>query len=136
MYLNDKIDIIAGKLSADKRFDNIKVVMAYPNVHKSTQLKKIVAAVSPSEIDAEKISVGDNCMYGEYKIDIDVFVPHNFGSPCIQNTVESVVDVLKDEMPSGIKVSKIQVNNSLFCYYVNCCFTFCDVIDFGGSENE
>lgn len=135
MYLNKKVNDIVNKLSSDKRFDNIKVIMAYPNVNKPTQLKKIVVTVSPSEIDAENISVGENCFYGDYSVNIDVFVPQNFGSPCIQQTVESVVDLLKDEMPKAVRVSQIKVDNALFCYYVNCRITFCDVINFGGNAN-
>lgn len=136
MYLNKKTTDIVQKLSLDKRFKEIKVIMAYPDVNKPTRLKKIVVSVSPSAIDAENISVGEECMYGEYKIDIDVFVPQNFGTPCVQEVVQNIIDALKDEMMSGIKVSEIKAYNSLFCYGVNCRLTFLGEIDFGGSADD
>lgn len=136
MYLNKKVNDIVQKLSLDERFKDSKIIKAYPDVNKPTRLKRIVVSVSPSSIEAENISVGEECMYGEYSIDIDAFVPQNFGTPCVQKVIENVIDTLKDEFPTRIKVSQINVNNSLFCYYVNCCLTFCGEINFGGSADD
>lgn len=136
MYLNKKVKDIVSKLSSDERLRDTKVIMAYPNVNKPTQLRRVVIAVSPSSLNAQNISIGDVCIYGEYSVDIDVFVPQNLGTPCIQDVVEKIIDIIKNESLSGIKVSQIKVNNSLFCHYVNCCMTFRGEIDFGGSAYD
>lgn len=136
MYLNEKVKDIVYRLSQDTRFEHTKIITAYPDSNKPTRLKQIVVCVSPSSVDAENIAVGEAFMYGRYSVDIDVFVPQNFGSPCVQTAVQNLMDALRAELPVGIKVSQIQVNNSLFCYSVNCCLTFCGEIDFGGGKND
>lgn len=136
MYLTCEIQGIIDYLRADKHFDNTHIVKAFPYMKKPTKLRKIVIAVSPSEIEAENISVGDVNLYGEYSIDFDVFSPQELGTPVVFDSIQNIIEILKCFYPSRIYVSKITPVDEISCFSAKCTLTFNGEINFGGAVNE
>lgn len=136
MYLSDKIAFFVELLKNSEGFENINVFNAYPYSYKPTELDKTTIAVMPSDLKANPAGIGSDELYGEYTIDFCVFVPRQLGSPVVNNTVEKLINAIKDCYPSSINASNIKVIERLSCFMAKCSFTFNSLMDFGGSSNE
>lgn len=134
MYLTDKIENLISTLKNQPCLKDVQIIKAYPFVNKPTNLEKIVITVSPSGLNADNISVGQNCYFGSYMIDFDVFSPQELGSPIASSTIESVILSLRKFNPSAIKVEPISINSNVKCYTAKCTLTFSGEIDFGGDN--
>lgn len=134
MYLADKIDSLILTLKNQTCFNDVKIIKAYPFVNKPTNLEKIVITVSPSGLNADNISVGQNYYFGSYMIDFDVFSPQELGSPVVASTIESIILTLRKFNPSAIKVEPISINSNVKCYTAKCTLSFNGEIDFGGDN--
>jgi hypothetical protein len=132
MYLSDKIDFLIEKLKENCYFDNVKIIKSYPYSKKDTRLSKTVVAVSPSKIEAQNISIGNDTLYGDYSVDFDVFIPIQSGSPVDSSVIEQIVVTLSECQPKSVYVSEISVNNSISCCLAKCTFTFNGKIEIGG----
>jgi hypothetical protein len=135
MYLTNEIDVLIEMLRANSYFDDIKIIKAFPYSMKATRLAKTVIAVSPSKVEGENISIGDNKMFGEYSIDFDVFIPILSGTPVKSDVIEQIVTTVSACYPSGISVSAITVNNDISCTTAKCTFTFSGEISIGGNSD-
>lgn len=132
MYLTNEIDALISQLNTNSYFDEIKIIKAFPYTDKPTRLNKIVVAVSPSKINAENISTGGECLYGEYSIDFDIFIPVNKGTPVDTSVIEQLICTVAVCCPKAVSVSEITANNNIFCYTAKCTFTFSGEIAIGG----
>ena len=81
MYLDDETDALLNLLKSKKELEGISFIKACPYARKQKKISKKIAAISPGELDLESISVDNENFFGKYAIDIDLFVPYEFGSP-------------------------------------------------------
>ncbi len=136
VILSNVVDDFINKLKQDAHFENIKIIKAYPYVAKPTRLSKIVLCLSLAEISADNCSVGDNCIYGDYKIDIDIFVPYKIGADVISDVFSNIVNACNDNLPIGISTNNIKNDRDTLCYTAKCSLVFNDALNIGGVNDE
>ncbi len=136
MYLNKEIDEFILNLEANSFFSDMKIIKAYPYAIKPTRLKKTVIAVSPSQISAKNISLGETHFFADYKIDVDIYVPQQFGADSIINIVREILGCAAGFYAVGVTASKINADDNLNCFTSKCTVEFNGEIDLGGNENE
>lgn len=134
MNLKSKTDAFIDRLSSSTQLDGFRIIRAYPYTFKPTRLKQIVIAVFAGEINAESISLGEACCYGTYEINADIFIPYELGTPEPENVATAVVTSQLSAYPVAVRVSKIERNEHISCYRINCCFRFSDLI--GGHDEQ
>lgn len=136
MYLAKETKNILDMLKSNEYFSDKKVIMAYPFAKKPTRLADIVVTISPSSLSAKNIEAGGESLFGSYKIDADIFVPQDMGSPCVFDVIEKTVNTVIPLFPCAVSVSEIYPMDELFCFTAKCSFTFSSEIDFGGENYE
>lgn len=124
MYLDDETDALLNLLKSKKELEGISFIKACPYARKQTKISKKIAAISPGELDLESISVDNENFFGKYAIDIDLFVPYEFGSPIAFDDMEKIVRTIMSEKICGIKLSSIVKASSAECYKMKATFTF------------
>ena len=122
MYLDDETDALLNLLKSKKELEGISFIKACPYARKQTKISKKIAAIFPGELDLESISVDNENFFGKYAIDIDLFVPYEFGSPIAFDDMERIVRAIKKIC--GIKLSSIVKASSAECYKMKATFTF------------
>lgn len=135
MYLDDKTDAVIAALKSADALSDCKIIKAFPFVRKPTFIGKSVIAVSPYSVDVENIAVGQECCFGNYSIEAEIFSPQELGTPGIAGTVEKMLGALMNLEPKGIKAYPIDIDANLRCYTAKCVLTFNGEISFGG-END
>ena len=124
MYLSDIISGFVESLNALEYSENVKVIAAFPFAYKPTLLDKVLVAVSPYGMDVENIEIGTPLMYGDISIQLAVFVPQDMGSPCMVDTLDTILSFLSELKASRITVNSIQRWDNLSCYCAKCIFTY------------
>lgn len=136
VYLNKEIDEFVIRLEKNSFFSQIKVIKAYPYAIKPTRLKKTVITVSPSQISAENISLGETHLFADYKIDVDIYVPQQIGADSIISIVREIFRCAAGFYAVGVTASKITADDNLNCFISKCTIEFNGEIDLGSDENE
>lgn len=124
MYLDNETDSLLELLKSKKELESISFIKACPYAKKQTKICKKIAAISPGELDLESISVDDENFFGRYAIDIDLFVPYEFGSPIVYDDMEKIVRAIMSKSVCGIRLSSIVKASSAECYKMKATFTF------------
>ncbi len=135
MYLTDTVNHIINILKSNEYFNDKSVIAAYPFAYKPGRLGKIIITVSPQGIEAENISSGGYCLYGSTSVRADVFVPHEMGSPVLEDVIEHIISTLSCTFPHFVKVSPIISKNNLSSFTANCTLTYKSKINFGGNDD-
>lgn len=124
--LSDFID----RLEADKFFENIKIIRAYPDEIKPTLLKKAVVALGIKSIDVDESSLGQNIKSGSYSIFADIFVPYSHDKQSMEQIVFRICRNISELNLVAIEVSGITANTTAECFVMKSVFTFNDEICF------
>ena len=124
MYFANLIEQFIGLLNSLDYEGDVKVIAAFPFAYKPTLLDKIIVTVAPYGIDVENIELGEAKVYGDVSIQISVFVPQDMGSPCMVNTLDTILGCLTGLKPSRITINSIQQWDNLSCFCANCIFTY------------
>ena len=83
-----------------------------------------MCTLAPAELDLESVSVDNENFYGKYAVDVDLFVPYEFGSPAAFDDMENIVRCIMNERVCAIKLSSISRESSTECYKIRATFTF------------
>lgn len=134
--LSNVVDDFISALNQRTDFDGIKVIKAYPYVIKPTKLSKIVVAVSLGDVSGDNVSIGDNCVFGTYRIDACIYSPYDVGADVLPQVAEKIFDTCVNYNPVAITTTQIDTNATALCYTLKCSVTFSDYINFGGGEAE
>ncbi len=134
--LSKAVDDFIATLKQTEDFGTIKVIKAYPYVIKPTKLSKIVVAVSLGDVSAENISVGDNCIFGTYRIDSYIYSPYAVGADVLPLVAEKIFACCLGFNPVAITTSQVDTDATTLCYTLKCSITFSDLINLGGGDNE
>lgn len=124
MYLDNETDELLKLLKSKTELKGISFIKACPYARKQTKINKKIATISPCELDLESVSVDDECFFGKYAIDIDLFVPYEFGSPAAYDDMENIVRAIMRKSVCGIKLSSIVKASSAECYKMTATLTF------------
>lgn len=136
VILSNVVDDFINKLKQDAHFKNVKIIKAYPYVAKPTRLSKIVLCLSLAEISADSCAIGDSCIYGDYKIDVDIFVPYKMGADSIGEVFSNIINACNDNLPISISTNNISNDRQTLCYTAKCSLVFNDALDIGGVDCE
>lgn len=129
MYLDNETDELIKLLRSAPGLENINFIKACPYAKKQTKLGKKIGALSPGELDLESISVDDENFYGKYAVDVDLFVPYEFGSPVAFDDMEKIVRTVMSEKVCAIKLSSVMKDTLAECYKIRATFTFTIIYD-------
>lgn len=124
MCLDDELDAFIERLKSCEALEDVRIIKAYPYVLKPTKLKRAVITVSPSEINAQKISLGQKNLFASYVIDADIFVPVELGSPKIWEYIRGILLSQTNSFPSSVYVSRVTAVDKLSCCTVKCSVTY------------
>lgn len=124
MYLNDEAEQLYSKL-CEAGLEGVKFIKAYPYSIKPTRIKNVLAVISPSSIEAESDSIGNETLFGKYSLDIDVFSPIDAGSPMMSDAMERILNTATDNMVTGIRVSQVTADERTECFRAKCTLTYC-----------
>lgn len=124
MYLDNETDELLDILKSAENLKGIEFIKACPYAKKPTRLLKKVCTLAPAELDLESISVDNEDFYGKYAVNVDLFVPYEFGSPVAFDVMENIVRCVMDERVCAIKLSSISRESSAECYKIRATFTF------------
>lgn len=124
MYLDDKTDEMLKLLKSNSQLANISFIKACPYEKKQTKIKKKIATISVGELDLDSISVDNENFFGKFAVDIDLFVPYEFGSPIAYEDMGKIVRTVLNKSVCGIKLSSVVKASSAECYKMKATFTF------------
>lgn len=124
MYLNREVNNILATLKSSDNLEDIRFIKAYPYVKKGTVLKNKVAAVSSGEVNLETISLDNDDYCGKYSIDIELFVPFNFGSPVANDDIERIFLAVMDASVCAVKMHPITKDSIAECYRAKVSFYY------------
>lgn len=125
MYLNNEVLALYEKLLKSESLKDFKIINAYPYLVKPTRLNTQAIIVSPSSIDAQSVSLGNEEYYGTYCLDVDVFSPYDMGSPNMSDALEKALISATDNSVVGIKVGPVSVDKDTHCFTAKCTLTYC-----------
>ena len=134
--LSNAVDDFVTMLSQNDDFGNIKVIKAFPYVIKPTKLSKIVVAVSLGDVNADNISIGDNCVFGTYRIDTCIYAPFDMGADDLPLVAEKIFASCVNYNPVAFTTTQVDTDAKTLCYTLKCSITFSDLINLGGGDNE
>ena len=129
MCLDNELDAFIERLKTSEALGDAKIIKAYPYVLKPTKLKNTVIAVSPSEISAQSISLGQENFFASYVIDADIYVPVELGSPKIWEYIRGILLSQMNSFPSSVSVSKVTAEDRLSCCTAKCSITYNGALD-------
>lgn len=124
MYLDNETDELLDILKSAEKLKEIEFIKACPYAKKPTRLLKKVCTLAPAELDLESISVDNEDFYGKYAVNVDLFVPYEFGSPVAFDDMENIVRCVMDERVCAIKLSSVSRQTDAECYKIRATFTF------------
>lgn len=124
MYLDNETDELLDILKSAENLKGIEFIKACPYAKKPTRLLKKVCTLAPAELDLESISVDNEDFYGKYAVNVDLFVPYEFGSPVAFDDMENIVRCVMDERVCAIKLSSVSRQTDAECYKIRAIFTF------------
>lgn len=136
MYLNNEVQALYEKLKKSESLKDFKITKAYPYLDKPTRLSTQVIVVSPSSIDAQSASLGNEEFYGKYAIDIDVFSPYALGSPVMSDALQRVLVSATDKTVAGISVSPVCLDENSHCFNSKCRLTYRYTYTIGEDNDE
>jgi hypothetical protein len=136
MRLNNAVSAFVESLKSSEDFDDIRVINAYHFEIKPTQLSNIVVAVSLGNVDANSCGVGCNQAFGDYSINADIYIPRKMGATSLAQVVEKILKTQIGYEAIGVKLDDLSSDSTTDCYWARCTFTFNDLLDFGGVDNE
>lgn len=124
------------KIKANKYFDNIQVVRAYPNVIKPTLLENAVVAVGIKEINVDESSLGESIKAGTVSLFTNIYVPYSFDKGNFEKIVFHICGIASDFNIVSVNVSEISVCSAAECFVMKAVFTFNNEICFKDDEDE
>lgn len=131
VILSDVLDDFINVLKQDAHFKEYKILKAYPYITKPTRLSKVILCISLGEVNGDSIGVGDNYIYGNYKINIDIFVPFSMGANSISKIFNNIIDTCSDNLPISISTSEITADGTTLCFTARCSLAFNNLLSLG-----
>ncbi len=128
MCLDNELDDFIDRLKNNEALSDVKIIKAYPYITKPARLKNTVITVSPSEINGESISLGQEDIFASYTIDSDIYVPVEFGSPRMWEYIRGVLLAQMNSIPASVFVSRVTADDKLSCYTARCSITYNGVL--------
>ena len=135
MCLTDITQAVYDALLNDEALAQVTVLKAFPFAVTPTKLEKPVAAVAPAAFQGEAAALGEETLFGSFKVDVDGFLPFEDGSPATATLAKSIITAVLPLQPCAVAVSGVKIESGLFCYRITCTFTFSGAWEEGGNTH-
>ncbi len=136
MYLNLITDKVYRTLKEYGALSECAIIKAFPYAKKPTRLTRTVITVSPGGALLNNTALGEECAFGEFSVNINIFTPQEQGSPADNGTLDTVTQALLPLEPIRIKTGGFDGNDMLGAFEAQCTAVFSDILSTEDNSNE
>ena len=139
-------DVLIFSLEMSRDELNAKTVSRYSHILTEEDWQKMrlineqsrftTNEILKGDVNADNISIGDNCVFGTYRIDTCIYAPFDMGADDLPLVAEKIFASCVNYNPVAFTTTQVDTDAKTLCYTLKCSITFSDLINLGGGDNE